>query len=253
VTETDSTAAYGAQRHPDPAQTIESVEAQQGHAGGQTKLVDIRDMLVLHAALLREFRLAPAAVGRVKPGDRKHAQDVDDYLALICEMLHEHHVGEDTILWPPLRARVSADDHRLLDKAEAQHEDINAALGRVNDARRRWSDRPDQDHGSALTNELQTLYALVNEHLADEERDIVPLAAAYLSESEWRAINNEGPKVLSPKTLLICAGMCCYGTNRELVALVLQVLPPPVRLVVPVIARRKYARLALRVHGTRRP
>jgi hemerythrin-like domain-containing protein len=235
-----------------PAPNTSSVDAQEDPAGGQTKLVDIRDMLVVHAMLSREFRLAPAAVNRVKPGDRKHARDVDEHLALICHLLHEHHAGEDQILWPVLRARLSPADRRLLDNTEAQHAGINSGLERVKDARRRWLDQPDHNHGSALTNELQTLDGLVAEHLADEERDILPLAAAYLSEPEWRAIS-ETVTVLSRKAMLVGFGMCCYGADPEVTGLMLQALPAPVQLVVPPIARRMYARRAARVHGTRHP
>ncbi|HEY2562521.1 MAG TPA: hypothetical protein VGI44_02345, partial [Acidimicrobiales bacterium] len=76
------------------------MKAQENPAVGRTELIDTRDMLVLHGALSREFRLAPAAVSRVQPGDRKRARDVDEHLALICYVLHEHHDSEDKILWP---------------------------------------------------------------------------------------------------------------------------------------------------------
>ncbi|WP_273735332.1 hemerythrin domain-containing protein [Mycolicibacterium septicum] len=218
-----------------------------------TKLVDIRDMLVVHTALSREFRLAPVAVERVKPDDRKHAQCVDEHLRLICNLLHAHHSGEDEILWPVLRPRLSVADRQLLDNIEAQHQDIHRCLERVNDARRRWLDQPDRKSGSALANGLQTMHELVIDHLADEERDIVPLAAAYLSDREWRAANDEGPKVLSPKMLLMTVGMCCYGTSRELIAVLLQVIPRPLRPVVTRVGGLMYARRAARVHGTRRP
>jgi hemerythrin-like domain-containing protein len=259
MTETDSTPANRAHRHtdrcwkdPDRHTYTCPVEAQEGPAGGEIELVDIRDMLVLHAALSREFRLAPAAVSRVRPGDRRHARYVDEHLRLICDMLHEHHGGEDEILWPVLRPRLSAAEGRLLDNIEAQHADINSGVERVNEARRRWLDQPDHDHGRALTNELETLYSLVTDHLDDEERNVLPLAAAYLSEPEWRAINDAG-KTLAPRMLLLAAGLCCYGTDRELVALVLQVLPAPLRPVVERMGRLMYARRAARVHGTRRP
>jgi hypothetical protein len=210
-------------------------------------------MLLVHAALTREFRLAPAAIGRVRPGDRKHARDVDEHLGLICGMLHEHHAGEDEILWPVLRARISAVDRRLLDQTEAQHADINSGLERVNHARRRWLDQPDQHHGEALANELESLQGLVDKHLEDEERDILPLAAAYLSQPEWRAIMEAGPKVLPLKTMLLVVGMCSYGADPEVLALMFRILPAPARLVVPRIGRRMYARRAARVYGTTQP
>jgi hemerythrin-like domain-containing protein len=260
VTETDSTPAFRAHRHTDRCQKdparytwICPVDAQRNPAGSETQLVDIRDMLVAHAALVREFRLAPTAVSRVKPGDRKHARDVDEYLAMMCFTLHAHHDGEDKILWPVLRDRLSAAESRLLDEIETQHANINGSIERVNEARRRWLDQPDNDHGGELVDKLQTLYELVTEHVEDEERDVLPMAAAYLSEAEWHAMNEGGKDVLSPKEMLFVVGMACYGLNRELTSVTLYSLSAPVRLLLSPIARRMYARRAARVHGTRRP
>jgi hypothetical protein len=167
-------------------------------------------------------------------------------------MLHEHHVGEDTILWPTLRARLPAVDRRLLDKTEDQHAGINSSLERVEDRRHRWLAQPDHDRGSALASELQTLCQLVIQHLKDEENDVLPRAAAYLSEPEWRAIS-ESVSVLSRKAMLIGFGMCCYRADPKVTGQMLVALPAPVRLIAPPIARRMYARHAARIHGTRRP
>jgi hemerythrin-like domain-containing protein len=209
-------------------------------------------MLVIHAALSREFRLAPAAVRRVKPRDRRHARKVDEHLGFICNLLHEHHVGEDEIVWPTLRDRLSADDRRLLDQVETQHAGINAALERVQDARRWFLEKPDSSHGATLATELETLHELVVEHLADEERDILPLAAAYLSDPEWRAIG-QSLQALSPKSLLLGAGMCIYKADPEVIAMMFKPIPAPVRIIVPLISSRMYARHNLRIHGTREP
>lgn len=221
-------------------------------ARDQRELVDTRDMLVLHRALTREFRLAPAAVRRVTPGDRKQARRVDEHLGFICDLLHEHHVGEDEIVWPTLRARLPAADLRLLDKVELQHGGINAELERVKAARRGWLDQPDFTHGTALAGELETLHGLVVEHLADEERDILPLAAAYLSDPEWRAIG-QSLQALSPKALLLGAGMCIYKADPEVIAMMFKAIPAPVRVIVPLISSRMYARHNFRIHGTREP
>ncbi|WP_273735228.1 hemerythrin domain-containing protein [Mycolicibacterium septicum] len=227
-------------------------DSDKHRRNAQTELVDVRDMLVIHAALAREFGLAPAAVRRVRSGDRKHARKLDDHLAFVCNLLHEHHVGEDEIVWPTLRARLSPADCRLLDKVETQHAGINAGLERVQDARQRFLEQPDPSHGATLATELEILHELVVEHLADEERDILPLAAAYLSDPEWRAIG-QSLSALSPKSLLLGAGMCIYQADPEVIALMFKPIPAPVRVIVPLISSRLYARQSLRIHGTREP
>src|SRR4051794_38972612 len=83
-------------------------------------LVDVRDMIVVHTAMLREFRLAPQSVARVPAGAHRAARRVNAHLELLCDMLHHHHAGEDELLWPPLRALLTADGQGRLDDAEAQ-------------------------------------------------------------------------------------------------------------------------------------
>jgi hypothetical protein len=66
-------------------------------------------MLVVHTALLREFRLAAPAVARVPVGRRGQSRRVGRHLELLCDLLHHHHHGEDELLWPVLRRRLSPD------------------------------------------------------------------------------------------------------------------------------------------------
>jgi hypothetical protein len=76
----------------------------------QDRHVDVRDMIVVHTALLREFRLAPAAVERVTTGDRRQARRVGRHLDLLCTLMHHHHAGEDELLWPVLSPRLPQPD-----------------------------------------------------------------------------------------------------------------------------------------------
>ena len=65
---------------------------------------DTDDMLMIHASFRREFALAPSLARATPPGARARARRVADHLALIAKSLHDHHAGEDTVLWPALRA-----------------------------------------------------------------------------------------------------------------------------------------------------
>ena len=87
--------------------------------------------------------MAPQAVARVPVGAHRAARRVNAHLVLMCGLLHHHHAGEDELLWPPLRALLTADGQALLDDAEAQHAGIDAALYLVDAARQRWTDLAD--------------------------------------------------------------------------------------------------------------
>ncbi|QIG41838.1 hemerythrin domain-containing protein [Nocardioides anomalus] len=216
-------------------------------------LVDVRDMLVVHTALLREFRLAPAAVRRVAHDDRRQAFAVERHLDLVCGLMHHHHVGEDELLWPVLSPRLDARATPLLDVAEAQHAGIEAALDRVSGARLSWLGGADDASREELADALSRLHALLAEHLEHEERHLLPLAAAHLSEAEWHAIGDAGARSVPKRDLMLVFGMFAYEGDPEVLRLMLASAPPPVRFLVPRIAPRVYARRARRVHGTPTP
>jgi hemerythrin-like domain-containing protein len=213
----------------------------------------VRDMLVVHTALLREYRLAPAAVRRVPPGARRQAADVDRHLGFLCDLLHHHHTGEDEHLWPPLRERLPASALPLLEAAEAQHAAIDEALGRVAVARRQWTGQPDAVARDALAEALRALHTLLAGHLDTEERTLLPLAAAHLTEPEWLAIGEAAVAALPKSAMPLVFGMFAYEGDPEVLAAMLHSAPALVRLVIPRVAPRVYARRAAKVYGTSRP
>lgn len=215
--------------------------------------VDVRDMLVVHTALLREFRLIPQAVADVAEGDRKRARTVDRHLGLLAGLLHHHHQGEDELLWPVLRERLAIEDTALLEVVEAQHAGIEQALNRVDTMRASWVEDADTQSRSTLVDALQSLSRLLTEHLAAEERHLLPLAAAHLTEAEWHAVGEAGAASIPKSTLPLVFGMFAYEGDPEVLAGMLQGAPAVPRLIVPRIAPRMYARRAAQVYGTQRP
>ena len=215
--------------------------------------VDVRDMIVVHTALIREFRLAPEAVTRVKAGDRRQAATVDQHVGLLCDLLHHHHTGEDELLWPPLRARLPEPALALLDEAEAQHSDLDEALDRVGAARKTWTQQVDTDSARLLIEALRDLHRLLAEHVDAEERTLLPLAAAHLSEAEWNAVGEAGAASVPKSLMPLVFGMFAYEGEPDVLAAMLQAAPLLPRLLVPRIAPRVYARRAARLYGTARP
>lgn len=214
-------------------------------------LVDVRDMIVVHTAMLREFRLAPRAVRRTEPGDRKQAAAVAGHLEFVCGLLHHHHSGEDELLWPKLRERTAATT--LIDEGEAQHAEIDGALRDVDAARQAWADEPDRIHRDALADRLERLHAALRTHLELEERALLPLAAAALTADEWHAIGEAAVAATSKNVLPLVFGMFAYEGDPAVLRGMLAKAPALPRLLLPRIAPRVYARRARQVHGTARP
>lgn len=216
-------------------------------------LVDVRDMIVVHTALLREFRLAPAAVRRVDIGDAKTAVAVDRHLGFLCDLLHHHHQGEDDLLWPLLRGRVPAAAEHLLDEVESQHADIETALGTAALARSEWLRQPDVEGRDALSAALGHLHDLLRAHLDLEETSVLPLAASVLTDAEWHAIGDAAAAAMPKPALLLAFGMFAYEGDPDVLRTMLSSAPAVPRLLVPRLAPRVYARRARRIHGTTNP
>lgn len=233
------------ERGPAARGSGEAVDAGDG--------VDVRDMIVVHTALLREFRLAPDAVQRVADGDRVRARRVDLHLALLGTLMHHHHAGEDALLWPVLGPRLSTPDLARLAVAESQHAGIEQALVSVDRARVAWVADPRPPSRDELSEALQRLHRLLTEHLEFEERNLLPLAALHLDEAEWRAIGEAGAAGVPKSALLLVLGMFAYEGDPEVLADMLHAAPAPLRLLVRRLAPRVYARHAVRIHGSRRP
>jgi hemerythrin-like domain-containing protein len=216
-------------------------------------LVDVRDMIVVHTALLREFRLAPAAVSRVADGSHRQSAAVDRHLGLLCDLLHHHHAGEDKLLWPLLRSRIPPEALTLLEAAEAEHSGIDQARSRVVAARRAWTERPERSDREVLIETLQILQERLSLHLDAEERALLPLAAAHLTGQEWAAIGAAGAGAMPKSAMALVFGMFAYEGDPEVLAQMLHSAPALPRLLIPRIAPRAYARRAALIYGTTRP
>jgi hemerythrin-like domain-containing protein len=199
---------------PDPARWVCNIGTGPAadHDGTATRLpagplVDVRDMIVVHTALLREFRLAPAAVARVGTGAAKHAAVVDRHLGFLCDLLHHHHEGEDALLWPLLRDRVNDAAVEFVNAVESQHLEIDAALRAVMAARNLWVPGTGKVHQDSLVGELKHLYALLKAHLDLEESAVLPLAASVLTDAEWHAIGDAAAAAMPKPALMLAFGM----------------------------------------------
>lgn len=215
-------------------------------------LVDVRDMVVVHTALLREFRLAPSAVMRVEAGAVRRAAVVDRHLGFVCDLLHHHHAGEDVLLWPKVRERVPAAT-QIIDDVETQHAQISTAMERVTTARARWAQDPEAENRDALATALRSLYDQLKDHLDLEERAVLPLAAVALTDAEWHAVGETAVASTPKAALPLVFGMFAYEGDPAVLRGMLMTAPALPRLLLPRIAPRVFARRATQVHGTARP
>ncbi|MGW9026648.1 hemerythrin domain-containing protein [Streptomyces sp. NPDC055722] len=214
-------------------------------------MADVRDMYMAHAALRREFRLLPQLIRDVAPGDAVRAEVIGAHAELVCRILHTHHEGEDLFLWPKLLQRGGEEAVFIVPIMEEQHHAIDQAHAQAIELLPEW--KSSGRGGEELAGAFEMLLTVLLEHMATEEKRILPMAERHVTAAEWRELGEHGMAAIPKKELPLAFGMAMYEGDPAVIKAVLAHAPLPVRLLVPVIGRRRYAAHARRVHGTTRP
>ncbi|MEU8305538.1 hemerythrin domain-containing protein [Actinomadura sp. NPDC048955] len=225
------------------------MSTSNGTEEGQDRMsVNTQDMKIVHRVFRRESRLLMELVAAVAPGDTARAKLIADHFRDYRLGLKNHHEGEDELLWPPLLSRVDLEADVVL-RMEAQHERVAATMTRLDAAVPAWEATAGADERDALVAALAEHRAVLLEHLDDEEATLLPLAAEHITEQEWAAQGDHLVANTPKLTLLTLFGLVLEDANPAERAVLLSVLPGPVRAVWHVIGRPRYARHIRRVRA----
>lgn len=140
---------------------------------------DMSGMFAIHDALRRDL-------ARVS---HSHARSVGwDFFE---HMLVMHHEIEDEMLWPPARADVIGKpaDLELLDQMAGEHAAIRPLLDRLDRA---------LALGASAESARTDLEHHVLEHLAHEEREVLPLLDRTLTEEQWARFDQASAQRMGP-------------------------------------------------------
>jgi len=207
---------------------------------------DTRDMYKVHAMFRREFALLPALVRSVPDKDKERAETVAGHIRLVNLVLHEHHSGEDAVLWPLLLTRAPREIDPVVHLVEGHHQGIENILGEVDVLLGNWTGGAASEDGEALALALQRLAVVLYEHMGLEEKLILPLAKRHVFASEWDKMVADGAADIPPEAGPVLAGMLMYEGGPD-------VVPPQMRAVLAELAPQAYAAHCQRVHGTPTP
>ncbi len=208
--------------------------------------IDTRDMLLIHRVIRREIGRAPGLIRGT--GDPSRAAQIAAHVSEMLDFLHTHHTGEDEFLWPLLRPRARLEDD-LIDRMEAQHGEIAAA---VDDVRRwlpGWAGSADTATGERIAARLESVGGVLNAHLAEEEERILPLVSAHFSQQEWDALAKHGFAAIPGKRRLVILGHILQETDDAERQRFMRQVPPPARLAFTLVGRRQHAREAAMIRG----
>jgi hemerythrin-like domain-containing protein len=216
-------------------------------------LANASDMFVVHGVLRREFGLMSPLVLDVPAGDQSRAAVVADHIALVSMFLQIHHSGEDKHIWPLLRQRGAEDIASIVAAMEEEHESIHRKILKVGNAVESWRESAQDERRDALADAISELVPIVNNHLADEEKRVVPLIEKYVTASEYALLPQEGAAHIPPDKLPTVFGMVMYEAAPAVIDTIVAQLPPEVQPVIRDLGRNAYASYAKQLYGTATP
>ena len=202
-----------------------------GRRASLTGSVDFTMMYVAHDAFNRDLErlirasgagegLSPAAIATWRSFSRQ---------------LHTHHNAEDAALWPRLYAAVTdTDEIAILTDMEAEHGSLDPRLDQIDAA-------IEARNAAALDAELKALATGLSEHMIHEEQAALPLLERRTGKAGWESFTREirdqqgglkGAAQYLPWVL--------DGASHETKTQVLNLLPPPARLLYRRFWDKKY-------------
>jgi len=201
--------------------------------------IDVRDMKIVHETFRRAY---DQTAGLVRANPTPSAQRVT-FLADHCDfalgMLHTHHESEDELLYPLLAERVP-DQLAMVERIEAQHQEVTGAIDAAAAACREWRTTPSHETGEALAAALEELNRVLQPHLDDEEGQIVPLAAVTVTQEEWRSRGEHSRSMIPKDRMAVAFGMLLEPLDDDDRRYMKAELPRPVRLLFPILIQRPW-------------
>ncbi|MFG1604396.1 hemerythrin domain-containing protein [Actinoplanes sp. NPDC049265] len=204
------------------------------------KMADSRDMIGAHDAIRRQFADLPGLISGVAGGDERGTAVVAAHVLLMAEFLHAHHASEDAHVWPKLLDRCPTEVRPVVATMESQHGLVDRELQALTAAARRWSASADAGDRDALAGVADRLLAPLREHLALEEKEVLPLIDRYLTDREWKATvaASLGKVPLGRRPMML--GLALDGADEEQIGLFRAAVPAVAWYILGPIGRRAY-------------
>ena len=206
--------------------------------------IDVREMAIVHRTFRNTYNESARLVRAAPVPSPGRVTFLADHIDFGIAMLHVHHEGEDEMLYPKLLERVP-EQAAMTEQVDHEHLLIKTALDEASAACATWRQRPSAETGEALAAALDHLNEVVRPHLDDEEQKVVPLAAVTLTQQEWAALGKHSVAQIPRNKRGVAFGMILEPLGEEDRALMMRVLPAPVRMLYPFLIQRPWNKYAV--------
>ncbi len=146
---------------------------------------DTRMMGIVHSALRRDLVRLRLVLGTPAAHEPKRRKALAEHAIWLMDFLHHHHTGEDEGLYP-LVVRRNPDAAALCERMDVDHGTITPAMDGLRAAAQRHLSDPRSPEADLLAAVMALEEPLVP-HLAREEREMMPVVSASISNAEWTA------------------------------------------------------------------
>jgi len=168
--------------NPDPAMT-ESADAD---------VPNVLGMQIAHRVMLRDLDRTIGVTMAMADGGvditRRRVRALVRYLESMVDSIHHHHRAEDDILWPVIELRAGA--HVDLTALTEDHEALIPKLDGLAETVRQFEASPSRRSAAVVAGRLVDVRNTLAEHIAEEERDTLPVIRRYLSVSDWQDVES---------------------------------------------------------------
>lgn len=205
--------------------------------------IEVRDMAIIHRTFRNSFAESARLVRAAPTPSPSRVTFLADHVDFGISMLHHHHESEDELLFPVLIERVP-EQTAMTEAVAHEHKLVQTALDAVSAASAAWRKQPSAETGETLAAALDELNTVLQSHLDDEEKNVVPLAAVTLTQEEWDAIGEHSRAGIPRDKMPVAFGMILEPLDEADRAFMKSHLPAPVRLLFPVLIQRPWTKYA---------
>ena len=211
-------------------------------------LADPWEMALIHRILRHGFDEAKQLVENTPPDAHERARAIGGYIGFTLDGLHNHHSTEDELLWPALQERARP-SQTLIARMEKQHAAVDAGVQEVRRQLEPWTRIPSVEASSALSGALDSVITALAEHLAEEERDVVPLIGQHVTQQEWETLGKRAFDKFAPSQRFTAMGQMLEVATPEEAAKMLAGMPAPIKIIWRLVGKREYDRYLETVRG----
>ena len=136
---------------------------------------------------------------------------------------------------------------------EHQHERIAESLDRIASVLSDWEAAADQHARDRLVEAITDHRCVLEEHLDDEETELLPLASRHLNQQEWDALGEHFVHTTPKSQLLIFLGAVLEDADPTERQTLLNAMPLAARVVWRGFGRHLYTRRVRRIRGHLKP